>query len=219
MVDFGKKRSLPAFLLILGVPAFLIFVPLLVFPALVYGSSSYYTLSNVAELRLQYISFFLAVFFASAFLCRLLWNSLRPEFASLPPLSYAQALGVMSLWGLLFALALAMVSGARELMGPAASKPNEHGDQGAPEDPIDTARLEKLENYRQALLSYAKQHNNQFPINPSDAGLTPEAMEIPDPCGMKYLYRGPLSRNGPEKALVVEPGVFGSRQYVLFTTG
>ena len=78
------------------------------------------TLTKMAEIRLQNISFFLVGFFVSAFLIRLLWNYLQSQFTQLPRLSYRLALGVTLLWGLIFVLVLTMISGARELMTPAA---------------------------------------------------------------------------------------------------
>src|SRR5258708_13990045 len=77
------------------------------------------TLTDMAEIRLQNISFFVVGFFTSAFLIRLLWNGLQKQFPKLPRLSYRLALGVTLLWGLIFVLVLTMISGARELMTPA----------------------------------------------------------------------------------------------------
>ena len=66
-------------------------------------------------------SFFLMVLLVSAALVRWVWNGLRPATAArLPRLSYGKAVGVVVLWGLLFSVVLAMISGARELMTPGA---------------------------------------------------------------------------------------------------
>ncbi len=70
--------------------------------------------------RLQAISFFLVGVVASALVVQLLWNYLRRDFSQLPRLSYLRALSVVVLWGLLFVIVLAMISGARELMTPGA---------------------------------------------------------------------------------------------------
>ncbi len=71
-------------------------------------------------MRLQTISFFLLCFLVSALFIQLVWNGLRKDFTRLPRLSYPKALGLVSLWGLLFVLVLTMISGARELMTPGA---------------------------------------------------------------------------------------------------
>jgi hypothetical protein len=78
------------------------------------------TLTDVAGLRVQAISFFLAALLVCAKLIQWLWNGLRQNFERLPRLSYGKAVGLVVLWGLLFVVVLTMVSGARELMTPGA---------------------------------------------------------------------------------------------------
>lgn len=83
-----------------------------------------YTLRELARLRFETISFFILVLLVCACLVQLIWNSLRSGFARLPRLTYGKALGVVVLWGLLFSVVLAMISGARELMTPGAWERN-----------------------------------------------------------------------------------------------
>lgn len=95
-------------------------VLLLARPA-VAGMPAPYTMSDLARLRLETISFFLIVLIVSAALVWWMWNGFRRGDASrLPHLTYAKALGVVVLWGLLFSVVLAMIAGARELMTPGA---------------------------------------------------------------------------------------------------
>jgi hypothetical protein len=79
-----------------------------------------FVLTEVAEMRLQTMSFFLAAYFASAFGIKLLWNCIASDFTVLPQLSYGRALALTTLWALLFVVVLTMISGARELMTPGA---------------------------------------------------------------------------------------------------
>ena len=79
-------------------------------------------LTDVAHLRLRTISFFLLVLLLSAAGIQRIWNALREDFPSLPLISYRRALGLVTLWGLVFLLVLTMISGARELMTPGAWK-------------------------------------------------------------------------------------------------
>ena len=79
-----------------------------------------YTLRDLARMRLEAISFFLVVLLVSSKLVQWLWNGLRSPAGRVPWLSYPKALGVVVLWGLLFSVVLAMISGARELMTPGA---------------------------------------------------------------------------------------------------
>src|SRR3954454_1969876 len=66
-------------------------------------------LTDLARQRLEVISFFLLGLTASAGVIRWVWNSLRKDFPILPRLSYARALGIIVLWGLLFVLVLTMI--------------------------------------------------------------------------------------------------------------
>jgi hypothetical protein len=77
-------------------------------------------LTDVAGMRLDAISFFLALFLASALAVKVIWNRLRRDFVKLPRLTYFKSIAIVSLWGLLFILILTMISGARELMTPGA---------------------------------------------------------------------------------------------------
>src|SRR5918995_1980262 len=79
-------------------------------------------LTDLARMRVQSISFFLACFLACSWVVQWLWNSLWGDFPRLPRLSFARANGLVALWGLLFLLVLTMISGARELMTPGAWK-------------------------------------------------------------------------------------------------
>src|SRR6185369_13567149 len=81
-----------------------------------------FTLTDVAKLRLQSISFFLLGLLLSAFVIQRLWNYLQKDFSRLPRLTYPKALTVVILWGLLFVVVLTMISGARELLTPGAWK-------------------------------------------------------------------------------------------------
>jgi hypothetical protein len=84
----------------------------------------YLTLSKLAKLRLDAISFFLAGLLASGWMIQLIWNSLAKDFFKLPRISYVRSLALVALWGLLFLLVLTMISGARELMTPGAWRKN-----------------------------------------------------------------------------------------------
>jgi hypothetical protein len=84
------------------------------------GMPAPYQLTEIARMRIEAISFFLAVLLAMAGVVQVVWNCLRGAFARLPRLNYWRALGLVFLWGLLFSVVLSMISGARELMTPGA---------------------------------------------------------------------------------------------------
>jgi hypothetical protein len=185
------------------------------------------TLTDVARMRAQTISFFLAGFFLSALLIQFLWNRLRLDFSALPRLTNGKALVVVTLWGLLFVLVLTMISGARELMTPGAWERNGRTyklvEPPAPLQPVvqpessDTARREKLEALRRALWEYADMHQGRFPTDRSD--ILSDKWTSADPSGMRFVYV--VGRKAGENAtpLAYEPAVYGDHRLVLFTNG
>jgi hypothetical protein len=85
-----------------------------------YAGMPTFTLTDVAQARLDTISFFLALLFVLALLVKLLWNYLGKDFQKLPRMTYPKALATVTLWGLLFLIVLSMISGTRELLTPGA---------------------------------------------------------------------------------------------------
>ena len=182
-------------------------------------------LTEMTVLRLQSISFFLAGFFLSAFLIQRLWNYLGREWKFLPRLGYGRALGVTFVWGLLFVLVLTMISGARELMTPAAwekdgrtyklakdALPTETG-------PTEAGRRRSLDDLRFALWDYAPLHSGHFPASRDDTDIEADLWKVPHPSGIRYLYVGGRKRTGPSLPLAWEPDLFGGGRFVLFTNG
>lgn len=186
------------------------------------------SLTDVARMRLENISFFLAIFFLSAFFIKLLWNYLGKDFAFLPRLTYCKALGVTALWGLLFVLVLTMISGARELMTPGAwdkdgatYKLKKDGKPGSavPETSLEEQRQKKLTDLRKALWEYAQKHQNAFPPDRESSGISTALWELADAPGMRYLYVGGQQADKGAVPLVYEPGLYGSERLVLLTNG
>jgi hypothetical protein len=211
----------PSFHVWLGIAAFLIGCP-----APAFAGMPSWTLTDVARIRIQTISFFLAGFLLSSWLLQLLWNRLGRDFAWLPRLSYGKAVGVVTLWGLLFLLVLTMISGARELLTPGAWEK-----QGATyrltqgptstsnEDSSERVRQEKLERLRQALWQYAQAHQGRFPSDRSDPWISREVWQVPDASEMRYVYVPGRKADDGIAPLVYEPDLFGVNRLVLYTNG
>jgi hypothetical protein len=184
------------------------------------------TLSDLARMRVQTISFFLAALLLSSGLVQLLWNHLRKDFPSLPRLTYRKALGVVVLWGLLFVLVLTMISGARELMTPGAwekqgftyrlaQEPAAPPAEGAGE----AERYQQLRLLRAALWEYAESHGGQFPSPSAAAEIPAPRWLVPGTQHTHYLYvGGTLVREGGTP-LAYEAEVFGPQRLVLLTSG
>lgn len=179
-------------------------------------------LTDLAKLRVQSISFFVLVFLVSAGLICLVWNFLRRDFSFLPRLSFLRALGVTTLWGLLFVLVLTMISGARELLTPGAWKKqgwtytlDNPGPEAQP--PItEEIRRKHLEELRFALWDHARK-NGGFPQSPDETTIPTERWLVPGPSGMRYLYAQPPFEGA--SVLAWEPEVFGLQRLVLFSDG
>jgi hypothetical protein len=185
------------------------------------------TLNDLAAMRLQTISFFLMVFLVSAWLIQLLWNYLRKDFTFLPRLGYFRAVGLTTLWGLLFVLVLTMISGARELMTPGAWERSgftyrlkDKPPQPAPADETtDAARTEQLRKLYDALKRYADAHAGKFPADRDGSDVPGERWQVPDPSAMRYLYVGGLDTQSGMRPLAYEPEVFGGDRLVLLANG
>jgi hypothetical protein len=185
-------------------------------------------LTDIARARLQTISFFLLVFLLCSWVVQRMWNALRSDFPRLPRLSYARAISLVALWGLVFLLVLTMISGARELMTPGAWKKegytftlnreeSEAGDREALR--IEEGRRQGMERLRAALWTYALGHDGAYPREQSAAEVPEEVWSVPDPSGMRYHYVPGRSRQGAKGPLAFEPGVFGADRFVLMTDG
>jgi len=190
-------------------------------------------LTDMARMRIQTISFFLLGLLLSSKLIQWIWNSLGKDFTLLPRLSYFKALGVVTMWGLLFVLVLTMISGARELMTPGAWEKKgstyrlaEPPKEGAPstDDSTENARYTKLEGLRRALWEYADTHHGQFPKDRDTPDIPAEKWRLPDVSGLRYVYGGGLEAGqkpagAPSMPLAYEPEYYDSGRLVLFTDG
>ncbi|HUE71067.1 MAG TPA: hypothetical protein VMP01_09275 [Pirellulaceae bacterium] len=187
------------------------------------------TLSDVASLRLQVISFFLMGLLASAGVVCWIWNSLAKEFTQLPRLSFLKACGVVILWGLLFVVVLTMISGARELMTPGAWEKvgatyklrSETVTASAIADPhadsLLVRRREHLQRLGSALALHAARHGSKFPASQSELAEDAALWHVPQVRDQQYQYVSGLSASGTSRPLVYEPACFDGDVLVLFT--
>lgn len=213
-------------------PWFVAGLLLFVVPDIAVAGMPVVRLADVPRMRLQTISFFLMGFLVSAALIRFIWNGLRRDFTRLPHLSYAKALGVVGLWGLLFVLVLTMISGARELLTPGAWEKQgatyrlKNDAKDAParssesDDTLDMVRRQKLDELRVALWQYAESHDGAFPADRSTPAIPVEKWLLPQSVELRYYYVGGQAIKSAKAPLAYEPDMLrmGPR-LVLFTTG
>ena len=178
------------------------------------------SLTDVARLRLENISFFLAGFFLSALLIKVLWNYLANDWTFLPRLSYFKALGVVTLWGLLFVLVLTMISGARELMTPGAWEKKGFTHQLVDEDKTKQLqeRNDALGKLKDALWKYADANDDKFPLAKSDPAIPAALWNAPHPTEAKYIYIAG-TRRSTTRPLAFEPELYGAERLVLCVDG
>lgn len=183
-------------------------------------------LSEVAELRLEAISFFLALGLLAAWGIRRIWNGLRRDFPWVPVLSFGRSVGLVTLWGCLFVLILTMISGARELMTPGAWR--KEGltyklAEGAPEptNPADTlpTRRVALERLGALLRAYADRHDGRYPPSVAESGLPDALWLVPDPSSLRYAYRPGLTVATGAAPVTLEPDIFGPERLVFRADG
>lgn len=176
------------------------------------------------DVRWQAISFFVAGLLLSGWGVQRLWRILQRDIRWLPPLSYGRAVSFVVLWGLLFIVVLAMISGARELMTPGAWR--KQGWTYKLAQPAETTpnvdgrikRKQALEQIRLALWRYAATHNGKFPAV-KDASLDPEIWNIPDWPGLTFSCIPDLRAEDQGRLLVFEPELDGDERQVLLTNG
>jgi hypothetical protein len=185
-------------------------------------------LTDLARQRLEVISFFLLGMLICAAIIRRVWNGLRRDFPILPRLSYARALGIIVLWGLLFILVLTMISGARELMTPGAWEKNGLTYRLVPSLPPPaeseiTVRVEALRRLGEQLLANAKGHGGAFPTAEQAVELGESVWTVPSSSDGRYLYLGGQMADDDSVSwplpLAYEPGSVGPDRLVLMTDG
>jgi hypothetical protein len=182
-----------------------------------------FNLTDVARMRVQTISFFLAGLLLSAWFVQLLWNYLRRDFVALPSLSYGKGLGLVVLWGLLFVLVLTMISGARELLTPGAWEKQGltyrlKNDRAPPqpETRVEPMRWQRLARLRDALWNYARSHDGRFPVE-SAPEIPAEYWLASELSSTRYFYVAGQLADQKARPLVYEPEIYGDQRLVLLT--
>ena len=179
----------------------------------------FFSLNELAHLRLEVISFFLLVILLVACCVLGLWRALRKDFPHLPALGFRRALAMVTLLGLAFYLVLVMIAGARELMTPGAWTK-----QGAtyhlantPPEPPGPDRRGRLEAFRWRLWAYAAAHGGRFPPSEFVAELPEAAWQGPG--GAPYVYIAGQSADQGVRPVAYEPGTVGRERLVLRANG
>ena len=187
--------------------------------------------SNLTQSRLQAISFFGVCLLGFAAVVQRIWNGLRADLPILPRLSFGKAVGLITLWGLLFMVVLTMISGARELMTPGAWEKKGWTSQLIQETPTAaeqeaTDRYQVMVRFRAALTKYEISHDHKYPLPGVEAeqAIRKDLWLSPYANGQPLIYRGgkPPSREIRSyyiTPVAYEPASFGSDRLVLGDDG
>lgn len=198
------------------------------FPGRALAGMPSFTLSDLATMRLEGISFFVGVLLLVAYVIKRMWNFLRKDFPNLPELNFKKSLGLVLLWGLAFHLVLSMITGTREIMTPKAweregliykLKDSIEEDGNGNAIVLAKMRREKLNTLRTALWSYAQNNKGKFPPDPQAVEIPQETWKVLEKSDLRYQYVKGLKADVGHVPLVYEPGVYGEYRYVLFTNG
>jgi len=178
------------------------------------------TLTDMARMRLDALSFFIALYLLISWLVKILWNHFAKTFPALPQLNYRRALSLVLVSGLLFYVVLTMISGARELLTPGAWEKQGVGYR-LRENTVTEAdkedRREALRRLRAAIWSYAEKHDGNAPPGPLCDGIERAAWRFPG--GGLYCLMPDVRPGGGRAILVYEPSRAGGRRYVLLADG
>jgi hypothetical protein len=185
-------------------------------------------LTDWASTKLSAISFFVAVFLLAAAVARWLWNALARDFPKLPQITYRRALAATALWGLMLAVVLTMIAGARELLTPGAwqkrgalyevAAPKSLPPAGDTASSSLKARREHLRRLDVALVDYATQHRGHYPPADSTA-IAASLWEVPGGYGLRYLYVPGQSVAQSSHILAYEPELDDGPRLVLQLDG
>jgi hypothetical protein len=186
--------------------------------------------SEMAQLRLEAISFFLLGLLVSAAVIRWLWNWLVRELPGWPRLTYPKACAAVTLWGLLFVIVLTMISGARELMTPGAWKKKgatyvlRDSDEvaiqtAAAEETLRQDRLKRIERLATLLQAFAAAHDGRYPTSEQAASIPEDSWRLPDASNMQYVYVPGLTTADADAVIVYEPNIFRGDSFVLLANG
>lgn len=185
-------------------------------------------LTDLARMRLDAISFFLAVLVGCSLGVKLIWNSFAKEFEKLPSLSFGKAFGLVALWGMLCVVVLTMISGARELMTPGAWQKDGFTyslaePDGSAVDPATTLvsredREAQLKALWGELSRYALQNEGRFPTRRDAEVIPAENWSLPNLPTVRYHYLEGHNAN-EDGILAFEPDAFEDGQLALMTSG
>ena len=169
-------------------------------------------LSDLAEARIEVISFFILIYLLLTLVVKFLWNKLAQGIPAIPKINFRRALCLMLVSGLFMYVILTMISGARELMTPGAWEKEGISyrlkSKGNP-------RKEQIQTLRDAIWKHAEDHDGRFPSGRLDPAIPHKKWKVPEGAGF-YSFLAPEADG---EILVFEPPTAGKKSYVILESG
>lgn len=184
-----------------------------------------FSLTDIAEMRLEVISLFLVGYLLCALLLKIVWNYLAEDFTWMPPIGFRRSLAMLVVSGLFLYVVLTMISGARELMTPGAWKKTgaTYKLTGADREVSLTIRRDALANLGRRLEAYAAENEGRLPERRFDPELPLQSWIAGDGSGLPFEYIGGQTLNDSEKSIdniiAYEPPDEARDRLVLFSDG
>lgn len=198
-------------------------VAMFLLPSPLFAGMPSYSLTDVARMRIQELSFFLLVLLLCSFGVKVIWNLFSRDFPKLPRLRYPQALALTALLGLVALLILSMISGARELLTPGAWR-RQGSTHVLSETGAMTKRQQAIESLRHALWKFSAAHEGKFPEFDFSPEVPETAWRAGDEFGSRFIYERGLARQKSDETkagtlLASEPENLPEPRFVLLASG
>lgn len=181
-------------------------------------------LTEIAEARLDALSFFIAAFLLCAWGLKWAWNVLARDFEWMPVLKCRQAVAALVVSGLFVYVALTLIAGARELMTPGAwNRVGATHQLAYPEkEPapwLEAGRKMALERLRDALWLYAKENEGNLPPSAELAPLDESHWIGMHPQGERFAYVASVLPGKGQSIVAYETDGYGPTRFALLADG
>ncbi len=183
-----------------------------------------YSLTEVAALRLDTISFFLVALLLCAWGIRWAWNALAHDFSWMPMVKYRNALALLVVSGLFVNVALTLIAGTRELLTPGAwvrtgSTHRLATPEQAPAVWLESGRRKALEQLRDALWEEAAKKGGRLAAAQEKSRIDAGLWRGIHPQGVVYGYLPDARPGQGDDVVAYEGDDYGPVRFVLRADG
>ena len=199
------------------------------------GGGSHTFFSETGLLRINMISFFLALLVFCSYFIKNTWNQIRVDFLYLPRLTFKKSFLITSMIGLLLLVFMTFTIGANKFItaetwsNKTIKESSDHTQQeekvlNREEDEKYVLSLKRklhLQQLKDALWKYASENEGDFPESIGSSEFPDEYWILPELYELKYQYFKGLkpSENKDSSVLVSELNFYHDGPFILKTDG